>query len=260
MAGALDKLSEAGYKMLKDNEIEELILSLLDEGDIRFLKAIPYLIFLYKPDIDKIYHKTKQKRLLEEIIFIARKIFSKERIEITLPDYKQETKFDFEEFYGDFILQRQRSEPARLLLDKEKIYGERNLQMHLSKIFAKKEKYIIHRLLNDRPLSKTESEYYSRKTKKKLNAILNLQDLAKSLLPISPIVNEDLFMLKKYLEEISGKGGYSLERFFLIKDAISLSLKNKRQENLNREISLKDIKNKRINELINKYKEHDFRE
>ena len=39
------KLAEAGYKMLGSGESKEgLILSILNRGDIRYLKAIPFLI------------------------------------------------------------------------------------------------------------------------------------------------------------------------------------------------------------------------
>ena len=183
MAGTLEKkLSEAGYRMLGGTEIEDIILSILEKKDTRFLKAIPYLIYLHKPDLERKYTQTKQKKLLGAIISITQNIFLHEGIPRDLPNqdevtkelsHQKEIKLDFEEFKGEFKLQRTHSEPSSLLLDKEKIYAERNLQMWLSQLFTKKEKYIISRLLNDKPMSKTEYEYYSRKTKKKLNAIIN---------------------------------------------------------------------------------------
>ncbi len=264
MAGALEKqLSEAGYKLLGESEIENLILFILEKKDIRFLKAIPYLIYLHKPDIDIVYAKTKHKKLLGEIIGITRQIFLQEGINRNLPTTDEKTKLSYEEFYGEFNLQKRRSEQPMLLLDKEKIYAERSLQMWTSQIFTKKEKYIINRLLNEKPISKTEYEYYSRKTKKKLNAIINLQDLAKSLLPISPTVDEELFQLKKYFEKLAeneGKKGYFLKRFFIIDNSIlSFSLEEKEGEGywtFNRPLS--QIKDKHFCELIQKYKEHDF--
>ena len=40
------KLTEAGYRMLGDDEsIEKLILNILKTGNIRYLKAIPFLIY-----------------------------------------------------------------------------------------------------------------------------------------------------------------------------------------------------------------------
>src|SRR3989344_4570955 len=156
MAGILEKkLSEAGYKLLGESEIEDIILSILEKKDTRFLKAIPYLIYLHKPDINIIYAKTKFKRLLGEIIAITRKIFLQEGIKRTLLDIDERIKLNFEEFYEEFSLQKRRSEQPTLLLDKERIYAERNRQMWLSQIFTKKEKYILNRLLNEKPISKT---------------------------------------------------------------------------------------------------------
>ncbi len=263
MAGALEKkLSEAGYKMFGEQEIEELILSLLKKRDTRLLKAIPYLIYLHKPDINGIYTKTKQKRLFGEIIGIAREIFLYEGIDRNLPGIDKPTKFNFEEFKGEFDLQKRRSGQPVLLLDKEKIYAERSLQLWMSQIFTKKEKYILNRLLNDKPLSKTESEYYSRKTKKKLNAITNLQELAKSVLPISPRVDDKLFELKNYLEELAGnegKDGYKLERFILAGNNIfSFTIRGSNGKEQTFIKPLSRIKDRHYQDLIKKYGEHDF--
>src|SRR3989344_8218528 len=168
------KLSEAGYKMLGEIEIENLFLSILKKKDNRFLKAIPYLIYLHNPNLDRINAKIKNNKLLGEIISITRKIFEEEGIQRKLPLLDQKTKFDFEEFKQEFDLQKRSSEKPVLLVEKKKIYAERNLQMWLSQLFTKKEKYIIQRILDEKPISKTNYEYYSRKTKKKLSAIINL--------------------------------------------------------------------------------------
>ena len=72
------------------------------------------------------------------------------------------------------------------MIDKQKIYAERNLEMWLSQIFTKKEKQIIKDIMNDRQLSKTDYEYYSRKTKKKLNSITNPQDFSRTIYAKKP--------------------------------------------------------------------------
>jgi hypothetical protein len=257
------KLSEAGYKMLGEIEIENLILSILEKKDNRFLKAIPYLIYLHNPDLDRINAKIKDKKLLGEIISITRKIFEEEGIQRKLPQLDKKTKLNFEEFKQEFDLQKRSSEKPILLLEKEKIYAERNLQMWLSQLFTKKEKYIIWRILDEKPISKTDYEYYSRKTKKKLNAIINLRDFAKSALPLSPKIDQELFELKKCFEawaENEGKKEHDLERFFITdNNVLSFSLKGKEGERhwtFIKQIS--QIKDKRFRELIEKYKEHDF--
>ena len=183
------KLSNAGFKMLGTNEIENLILSILKSKNNRFLKAIPYLIYLHKPDLKQIENKTDNKKSLKEIIAITRKIFEEEKIKNTLQKTNTKIKLPYIEFKEEFDLQISRNKKSDLLIEKEKIYAERNLQMWLSQIFTKKEKDIINNILNENKLNKTEYEYYSRKTKKKLNAIVNLKDFAKTVLPISPKIN-----------------------------------------------------------------------
>ncbi|MFH1276352.1 MAG: hypothetical protein ABIH82_04540 [Candidatus Woesearchaeota archaeon] len=245
------KLSEAGYKLLGESEIENIILSIIGKKDNRFLKAIPYLIYLHSPDLDKINAKTKNKKLLGEIINITRKIFEEEGIQRKLPQLDKITTLNFEEFKQEFNLQKRGSEKPTLLLDKEKIYAERNLQMWLSRLFTKKEKYIIQRILGEKPISKTDYEYYSRKTKKKLNAIINLKNFAKTVFPLSPKIDQELFELKKYFESF-GEG--ELKRFFIINNkVVSFSLG---KQNFIKKLS--QIKDKHFRELIEKYKEHDF--
>ena len=181
------RLMEAGYQLLgQDQKIEELIISILKEKNTRYLKAIPFLIYFHQPDISIINAKTREKRLLGEIIWITRKIFQEEKISRELPPWDKKTKLNYGEFKEEFELQKRRQEKPSLLLEKEKFHAERNLQLWLSYIFTKKEREIIEKILNEKPLTKTEYEYYSRKAKKKLNAIMYLQELSRAVVPLSP--------------------------------------------------------------------------
>ena len=192
MARTLErKLAEAGFDMLDSNKkIEVLILSLLEEKDIRHLKAIPFLIYLHHPDLSRLSQKTKQKALLGEMIAISRKIFKEEGIDQALPLLDSKIHFNYQEFKEEFLLQKSRREGPLFCLDKKKIYAERNLQLFLSYLFTKKERFIMESIFAQKPLTKTEYEYYSRKTKKKLNAITQLHDFANSLLPLSPLLDK----------------------------------------------------------------------
>ena len=53
----------------------------------------------------------------------------------------------------------------------------------LGKLFSPKQKELIFKKLNDQPMTKTEREYFSRTTKKKLGAVLNetVQEIAKRI-------------------------------------------------------------------------------
>ncbi|MBS3143937.1 hypothetical protein J4446_03640 [Candidatus Woesearchaeota archaeon] len=189
MAGEIErKLNEAGYHMLsKDNKIERLILSILKTKNTRYLKSIPFLIYKYNPNIESLFEKTKENNLFANIIHITKEIFHELNIEIKIPEinYKNEN-LNYNEFREEFKLQLKNENKSGTLIDKLKIYAERNLEMWLSQIFTKKEKQIIKDIMNDRQLSKTDYEYYSRKTKKKLNSITNLQDFSRTIYAKKP--------------------------------------------------------------------------
>jgi hypothetical protein len=63
-------------------------------------------------------------------------------------------------------------------------YEEFSLEFALSQVFSPKQKELFNKKLDGLPLNKTEKEYYSRRVKKKVIALANLQlhDLARRLL------------------------------------------------------------------------------
>ena len=259
------KLSEAGYKMLgTEKDKEELILSILNTEDIRYLKAIPFLIYNYNINLEKIYSKTKKKKLLAQIISITKKIFQENQIDKSLPNISGEGNLNEEEFEQEFKMQKLALEKPKLMIEKQKIYAERDLQMWLSQIFTKKERQIMKRILEDKPVSRTDYEYYSRKTKKKLSSIINLQDFAKTLSTESPKYDEDLFRLKRLLEGWVEKNDkhkeVSIQRFFISEDILSIFFENKTPNypKEHTQIKLKAIKDNDILYLLNRYKEYDF--
>ena len=174
------KLVDAGYRMLgADESKEKLILSILKTRDIRYLKAIPFLIYNYSLDSNKIYQKTTKKDLFGQIITFTKRIFKENNMDKALPELSGKGNLNYNEFKQEFELQLMRK--PRLMIEKQRIYAERRLQMSLSHLFTKKEKQIIRRILEEKPISRTDYEYYSRKTKKKLQSIMGLQDFARTL-------------------------------------------------------------------------------
>jgi hypothetical protein len=278
------KLTEAGYKMLGDDEsIELLILNILKTDNIRYLKAIPFLIYKHKADINSIWKKIKSKgdeELFHAIYAITINLFNEFNIKGILPDYDkgEAGKYDkyirnkdlnYNEFKDEFELQLRTETKPTLFIDKPKIYAERDLQMYLSNLFTKKEKQIIKRLLEEKPISRTDYEYYSRKTKKKLNSIIGLQDFAKALYTKTPKYDQGLYNLKKKLEDWLEKNSkdkeISILEFFLWDDGkISISYKKNsgkysEDELDNISIKISKIKDKELLSLLNKYKKHNFR-
>jgi len=269
MAGNIEKkLAEAGYKTLgTDKDKEELILTILNDGNLRYLKAIPFLIYNYNTDLEKIYSKTNKKKLLAQIITLTRRIFKEEGITKQLPNINSISDFDYDDFKQEFEMQKTASEKPRLMIEKQKIYAERDLEMWLSQLFTKKEKQIIKRILEEKPVSRTDYEYYSRKTKKKLNSIINLQDFARTLVSKSPHYEKDLFKLKKLLEQWLEKNEkykkISIQRFFISDNTLSIFFQQETQEyskeqDFNTQINLRKIKDKEILKLLKTHQEHDF--
>ena len=281
MAAEIEKkLAEAGYKMLgTGDDTEKLILDILKTKNTRYLKAIPFLIYKYKPDMLRISKSHADDELLHAIIAITSRLFSESKIKGILPDYaegdleiysKTLKRFglNYEEFKTEFELQLGKEAP-KLFIEKQKIYAERDLQMHISRLFTRKEKQIIGRLLEEKPISRTDYEYYSRKTKKKLGSIIGLQDFANALYTKTPKYDEELFnlkkMLEKWLEDNLGIKEASILKFSIFDhDRISISYKEGGRGYLKDKISntlkkLSEIKDNNIITLLNRYKEHNFR-
>lgn len=282
MGTAIEKqLSDTGYRMLgSDESKEQLILSILMSEDIRYLKAIPFLIYKYDLNLEKIYRKTAKKSIFGKIIAFTRKIFEENNISRPLLysaggadlDYKEiEKKYyeEFKEFKQEFELQKANLDKPKLLIEKQEIYAERDLQMRLSQLFTKKEKWIIRRILEEKPISRTDYEYYSRKTKKKLNSIINLQNFARTLYARAPKYDDELFALRKklerWIEENSKDKGISILKYF-IWDSDKLSISYRKEDTryseeqiFNTIRKINEIKDRDILNLLDKYKEHDFK-
>ncbi len=264
------QLYDAGYRLLgADESKEQLILSILTSENIRYLKAIPFLIYRHDLNFERIFGKTAKKNIFGKIMAFTRKIFEENNIGKSLPYFEGEANLDYNEFKQEFELQKANMNGPNLLLEKQEIYAERDLQMWLSLLFTKKEKWIIGRILEEKPISRTDYEYYSRNTKKKLNSIIGLQDFAKTLRARAPKHDDKLFNLKKklekWLEENSKDKEISILKFFILDgDRISISYRKKnalKPEDLicNTLRKLNEIKDADILSLLNKHKEHDFK-
>ncbi len=264
-----EKLDEAGYKLLgSEKSIEQLIIDILETKNTRYLKAIPFLLYKHDADTKAIYSKTKQQKLFGEILSITNKIFTEFNIGKQVQMFgSASSNLNYAEFKDEFDIQLRCEKKPNLLIDRQKIDAERNLQFWLSQIFSKKEKIIMKRILEEKPISKTDYEYYSRKAKKKLKAILDLDDFARALIEKKPKYNEDLFFLKKQLEKfIEDRFSYtevSIQTYYTFEDSISIIFKKKEdtysEDQLrNTIIKLKEIKDAKIISLLKQYKNEDF--
>ncbi len=262
------KLQEAGYKMLGDDEkIEELILDILKSKNDRYLKAIPFLMYKHNINIESLEKKTENLELLKTILDITQLIFTELRISrgikrrLQRGDSKLEGIYahrytpQYKEFKDEFELQLQNDTKPDLLIDTQKIEEERNLQFSLSQLFTKKEKQIIKRLQDGKPISRTDYEYYSRKTKKKIRSIINLEDFARNMYAKNPKYNKELFELKKRLEIMLQKD-VVIESFYSNDKEIIMAVSGSKEYDTLK-IDKKMI-DKNIADLLKKYPEHDF--
>ena len=181
-------LQKAGYKFIgNQKEIVSLIKQILATKNIRFLKSIPFLLYKQRLSTDEIGELLINEDF-KEIYGITQKIFEKEKIPVLIKKEITYNKFSFDEFYEDFLMQYRKELTA---FDSQRIYKERDQEFWLSKLFTKKEKEIIKSILDNQEITKTEYEYFSRKTKKKCKAILRVYELAQLLAEKNPSTKKE---------------------------------------------------------------------
>jgi hypothetical protein len=95
---------------------------------------------------------------------------------------------DLGEFSSDFMMQKSLKEASerRTLKERMEISKSRDMLVYLSELFSPRQSEIIQRIIDDKPLDKTEYEYYIRVMKKRLEAIAELKDLAETTVKKRP--------------------------------------------------------------------------
>ncbi len=219
-------LKRLGYRWFELDEkidLAELLISILGSKNLRFIKAIPFIIYQTKIsrkeqlDWARIHQLSLQKKLEKEIIFLiylSSKIFHKEKLFsleqeletyingnlglnerkllIKNPDaYLTHINFRIPHFhafldeaYRDFLtsLKLAAWEKKEYIQEEIAKTKEINLKFALSVLFKKKQREIIQKILAQQALNKTEYEYYIRIIKKRLDALIQLSELAQSVL------------------------------------------------------------------------------
>jgi hypothetical protein len=94
-----------------------------------------------------------------------------------------------DEYRNEYLMQRRIRdlEDRRTLEEQRMLESERRTSLALARLFPKKQRDIIRKIVMHEPLSKTEYEYYIRTVKKKLRAINTLSDLSSDALAIRPL-------------------------------------------------------------------------
>lgn len=251
------RLAEAGFPMFSTGEDkEELILAILKSKEMRYLKAIPLLLYRYDIDVKRIHEKTELKALFRELVSHTARIFAELGIEKGLPllTGRPSNEFTYSELKDEFQLHY--GEGKELLINRHRIESERQTRMWLAQLFTQKERWTIGRIAEQKPISRTDYEYYSRKTRKKLSAIANLRDFARTQLPLKPKVDEGLFRLKRlleqWLEEHAKRKEPNITRFFVSGGKVTLTFTEKEEMHT----SVHDLKEFKDTQILSLLKEH----
>lgn len=211
------KLGKLGYSLFEldeDINIEKLFMDLIKLKDLRYIKSIPFILFQHQDfNLSALLELAKKNSITKEInllLYISNIIFKKQgldnsllikylreyltkkeisqfkRLERRILDKKLErlsfkiSNTFFDEVYNDFLMHKTSFELEKKSKIIEQISKSKELetQFALSKLFKRKQKEIISKILNEKELTKTEYEYYIRIIKKRLDAIIQLKDIA----------------------------------------------------------------------------------
>ena len=198
----LEKIGYSYFKIEKPLSVEDLILQILLGKEKRFLKAIPFIIYITtKKDslsfnLPLLLEKAKEKKILHElkaVLGVSLDIFTKLEPGNSLiaslkkiVSKKKESSFvfSFDEYLYDFIAQKKLYEAEQQIGLAEKVNKakEYDFQYALANLFKPKQREIIQKIIDNRQLTKIEYDYYFKTIKKRLRAVKLLGDFADTLI------------------------------------------------------------------------------
>jgi hypothetical protein len=198
-------LENIGYTYFKVGEpilLDDLIIRILCGKEKRYVKAIPFVIYLSTKKEDIIFDlhgllkKAKAKKLVGEVyelLSVTLQVLEKTDTQNRLIPMLQKlvTKkthcsslFLFDEYLHDFVVQKKLYEAQQQITMADKIAKEKedDIQYALHVLFKPKQREIIQKILGDAPLTKIEYDYYFKTIKKRLRAVKLLADFADTLI------------------------------------------------------------------------------
>lgn len=198
ITAVLERIGYSYFKVESAVSIEDLIIQILLGKEKRFLKAIPFVIYIStKKDtlhfnLPLLLEKAKKKKAVTEvkaILGIALVILNKiEPENILIPSLKKLVSnkkessfvFSFDEYFYDFIAQKKLYEAEQQIGLAEKINTAKEYDFHyaLQVLFKPKQREIIQNIIDSKPLKKGDYDYYFKTIKKRLRAVKLLGDFA----------------------------------------------------------------------------------
>ncbi len=175
------------HQQVKENDLEKEVNAILyvameifrasgDRADM--IKSISSYLKKHSPE--------KEKRIFEMLF--------KNKTAPADPGFEAYAKnkminwLDIEEMSDDFLMHKRLKEMQDKLTLKERldVSGSRSMMIRLSEIFTPRQRGIIQKIIDEKPLGKTEYEYYIRIIKKRLDAIAELRELADAVAKKKP--------------------------------------------------------------------------
>ncbi|MCK5022848.1 MAG: hypothetical protein KAS04_01610 [Candidatus Aenigmarchaeota archaeon] len=179
--------------------MKNLYMKSMESNLIREVNAMLYItseIFIISGDREDMIRdisKYLEEHSSEKEINIFEIIFKNKEgtASIEFEDYAKNDKInwiDFGEFLNDFMMHKslRESHGKKTLKESIEISHNRDILIYLSRLFSPKQREIIEKIINEKPLDKTEYEYYIRIIKKRLNAIAELKKLAETAMGKRP--------------------------------------------------------------------------
>ncbi|MBI5002442.1 hypothetical protein HZC31_03595 [Candidatus Woesearchaeota archaeon] len=202
ITGLLEKIGYSYFKVEKSVSIEDGIIQILLGKEKRFLKAIPFIIYIATKNASLSFNwsllleKAREKKVIHEVkavLGVALDIFTKIEPENTLiPSLKKIVSkkkessfvFSFDEYLYDFIAQKKLYEAEQQIGLAEKINKakEYDFQYALANLFKPKQREIIQKIIDNKQLTKMEYDYYFKTIKKRLRAVKLLGDFADTVI------------------------------------------------------------------------------
>lgn len=222
LESALRKIGYHWFEIEEKMDLAELIISIIRSKNLRFTKAIPFIIYQSKRkeqaalDWDKLKRLSDKSGLAKEaafLVYLSQQIFKRTNLSNlseeagkylrNLTSSEQKILFkntnaylkklsfkinDFnsfrEETYREFLtsLKLEKLGQQEYLQEEISKSKELELQYALSFLFKRKQREIIRKMLQEKTLTKTEYEYYIRIIKKRLEALVQLKELSEAVL------------------------------------------------------------------------------
>lgn len=205
-------LGRLGYKLLSPErselrgpEVLELLEALAESEDSRLVEGFPVVLancarkdlkLDFQALLSKLKPDSRKQQALEKLLLLSSTLLAQQGLDQpkNLETLSRFLKKKYGDLLADFVVElgnkvslsteRLRNTLKRYASDlaaadsarnKAKNLQRRSFQLdyYLSTLFAPKQKELVLKKYNGEPLNKTEQEYFSRKVKKKLEAMTN---------------------------------------------------------------------------------------